>query len=188
MIDHVRARLVAFHDLDLLVKHDHENILELNPTLKENSRSNLCEIYGQFESLGHDCEFGFAQRNAGAEPIGLLRWCGIESHHLMSLMANQFEDFDSHEHYALEKQHSAQYFLKDSKYGTVTHTHILAGIIPEDILLKRMLQRQTFLKRKLLSEIRIGTKIFVYRFHNDPHDDYVRKLVQALHEIGIKKF
>ena len=187
VIDHVRARLTAFHDLDSLAKLDHDNILELNLSQEEKKRSNLCEIYNQFESLGHDCEFGFAQRKVGAEPIGLFRWCGIQPHHLMSVMANRLEDFDYPEHYALEKQTSGQYFLKDFKYNTVTHTHILAGVVPEDILLKRMLQRQTFLKRKLLSEIHIGNKIFVYRFYNDPHDDYIRKVVMSLQNIGMKK-
>ena len=50
-----------------------------------------------------------------------------------------------------------------------------------------MIQRQTFLKRKLLSEIQIGTKIFVYRFYNDPHDDYVTELVSSLQNAGMKK-
>src|SRR5690348_3255112 len=30
-----------------------------------------------FESLGDNCEFGLVQRQAGAEPLGLLRFTGI---------------------------------------------------------------------------------------------------------------
>ena len=32
------------------------------------------ELFLQFESLGHDCEFGFVQRHFNADPHGLLRW------------------------------------------------------------------------------------------------------------------
>jgi len=187
VVDHVRARLIAFHALDLLAKLDSENILELDSSSVNASNNNLREIYSQFESLGHDCEFGFAQRKVGAEPIGLFRWCGIEPHHLMTVMDTRLEDFDSPEHYTLELQPSSQYFLKDSKYGTVTHTYITTGITTKEALLQKMIQRQNFLKRKLLSEIQIGTKIFVYRFYNDPHDDYVTKLVSSLQNAGMKK-
>jgi len=187
IVDQVRTRLIVLHNIDLLIKSDSENILELNGSQEDEIRDNLRKIYSQFESLGNDCEFGFAQRKVGAEPMSLFRWSGIEPHHLMSVMENQLTDFDKSENYTLEKQDSGQYFLKESKYGTVTHTHITAGIIPEDVLLKRMIERQTFLKRKLLSDIDIGTKVFVYRFYNDPHDDYVLELVKSLQGIGIKR-
>jgi len=187
LLEQVRARLVALHDLEYLVECDPEDVLELFTSHSEPASTHLRDIYAHFESLGSDCEFGFAQRNAGTEPLGLFRWCGIEPHHLMTVMDTRLEDFDRPEHYTLELQPSSQYFLKDSKYGTVTHTYISTGITTKEALLQKMIQRQTFLKRKLLSEIQIGTKIFVYRFYNDPHDDYVTELVSSLQNAGVKK-
>jgi tetratricopeptide (TPR) repeat protein len=187
VIDGVRNKLLVLHDSKLLLEIDTRNILELKSALEEITSEDLATIYSHFESLGFNCEFGFAQRSAGVEPIGLFRWSGIEPHNLMAVMRNSLKDFDSPEHFSLELQPSRQYFLKDSKYGTVTHTHILAGTIPKNVLLKKIIQRQSFLKRKLLSDIKIGKKIFVYRFYNDPHDDYVRELVVSMQGIGMKK-
>jgi tetratricopeptide (TPR) repeat protein len=187
VIDQVRTRLIAFHDFELLVELDTQNILQLNTNYDGETQHNLTDIYNHFESLGFDCDFGYAQRMVGAEPMGLFKWSGVEPHHLMEIMNNRLEDFDNPEHYSLVLQPTNQYFLKDSKYGTVTQIDMIAGIVPEDALLKKMIQRQSFLKRKLLSDIKIGKKIFVYRFDNDPIDRYVEKMVSSLQGIGMKK-
>jgi hypothetical protein len=38
---------------------------------------NARDLMLNFESLGHNCEFGIMQRHCGAEPLGLLRFVGI---------------------------------------------------------------------------------------------------------------
>jgi tetratricopeptide (TPR) repeat protein len=189
VLDDVRALLISLHEASTLLESDPGNILELAPRANQNDNADLSNIYKHFESLGFNCEFGFAQRKVGVEPIGLFRWSGIEPHHLMEAMDNRLEDFDCPEHYSLElkRKYSALYFLRDSYYATLSHTHVIEGTIAEDTLLKKMIQRQIFLKRKLLSEIKLGEKIFVYRFFNAPTDRYVEKLVASMQGIGMKK-
>ena len=47
-------------------------------------------IMGSFESLGDTCEFGFAQRHYGIEPIGLLRWAGAPLPGLLDALGARF--------------------------------------------------------------------------------------------------
>ena len=47
-----------------------------------------------FESLGDDCEFGFAQRGSGAEPLSLLRFGGIRLHRLHEALETRFAGID----------------------------------------------------------------------------------------------
>ena len=187
LLEQVRSRLFALHDPESLMVLDSHNVLQLQASSLSSDGSNLRGIYEHFESLGEDCEFGFAQRAEGAEPIGLFRWSGIQPNQLIAVIDSKLNDFDAPEHYSLNLQPSSLYFLNDSKYDTITHTHIQAGFAPVDLLLNKMLQRQMFLKRKFFSEIRIGTKIFVYKFNNLPDEALIEKLVKTLQGIGITK-
>src|SRR5271170_2913668 len=49
------------------------------------------ELMSGFCSLGHDCEFGIAQRSIGAQPIDLLRWASIDMPSLLALLEARFE-------------------------------------------------------------------------------------------------
>jgi hypothetical protein len=46
----------------------------------------------QFESLGHNCEFGLFQRHLEAEPLGLLRFAGITLDNLLDGLRRGFAD------------------------------------------------------------------------------------------------
>ena len=52
--------------------------------------SDAARIMGCFESLGDTCEFGFAQRHFGIEPIGLLRWAGAPLPGLLDALGARF--------------------------------------------------------------------------------------------------
>ncbi len=52
------------------------------------------DLFAQFESLGANCEFGFVQRQAGIEPVGLLRWSMVTSPRaLINAIQVDFADF-----------------------------------------------------------------------------------------------
>jgi len=50
------------------------------------------ELVLNFESLGHNCEFGIMQRQCGAEPLGLLRFVGITLPDLLRGLDCDFAD------------------------------------------------------------------------------------------------
>src|ERR1700710_333934 len=49
-------------------------------------------LFDQFHSLGDGCQFGGAQRFAGVEPLGLLRWSSMPHRALAMLLDSRFAD------------------------------------------------------------------------------------------------
>ena len=59
--------------------------------------SNLdAALVNHFESLGRGCEFGFLQRRAGAEPMGLLRFASMPLEGLIRGLQTQFAGIDAY--------------------------------------------------------------------------------------------
>jgi hypothetical protein len=123
--------------------------------------------YGQFESLGDDCELGFVQRNLGQEPLGLLRFASLPLATLIKLLNNGFAGFALAENCTLRVEPmglKTQYDLLDRAYQYQIHTFIVADKTSEmATVLAKFCIRAQFLKRKLLDDLRTGEKIFVYK-------------------------
>lgn len=67
-----------------------QTVIQAETTPAEAGVVDAARIMGCFESLGDTCEFGFAQRHFGIEPIGLLRWAGAPLPGLLDALGGRF--------------------------------------------------------------------------------------------------
>jgi tetratricopeptide (TPR) repeat protein len=143
--------------------------LQLENTNSEAANTDRA-IISRFESLGggdrQGCEFGFVQRNLGAEPIGLLRWTSIEADRLALALEERFVAFGSEETTALANWQfdlRNEFNVTDTRYGTMSHTFAYEGQIDREKFLIQTRKRMRYLARKLVQDLENGEKIFVYR-------------------------
>jgi len=119
-----------------------------------------------FESLGDDCEFGFAQRAAGAEPLSLLRFGGIRLHRLDEALATEFAGIDDPAELGISIQGGrghGEYMIVQNRYRYLYHTFVNSWEMDRNALVAREAQRLHFCRRKLLEDLEDGDKIFVVK-------------------------
>lgn len=122
------------------------------------------ELFLKFESLGENCEFGLAQRHFGVEPLGLLRWVSMSPDSLSFALEEDFLGLDDPDDLQI-KLVGPEYHMHGKRYQMRMHTHILASEYrgSAERLHAQMLRRLKFLKDKLLADLKIGAKIFVWQ-------------------------
>jgi hypothetical protein len=86
-----------------------------------------------FVSLGENCEFGFAQRAYGAEPLDLLRWASTPLRVVRALLQARFEGIDAPDVVKVR--------VGPSTWSTIPYINIVGTPSPE---LTRS-QRKTFI-------------------------------------------
>jgi pentatricopeptide repeat protein len=131
------------------------------------SSVSLQEMLADFESLGgtgQGCEFGLVQREVGAEPLGLLRWSHMIYTSLLDALDSGFAGIgDDAQTEVLIEGPEPEYVIADRRYGFSVHTFISPDSIPREKMISNGCSRLRFLRRKLLEELEIGNKIFVYK-------------------------
>jgi hypothetical protein len=123
------------------------------------------EILCHFESLGgrrHGCEFGLVQRQAGLEPLGLLRWSQIAHTSLIAALDADLSGIGSPKQTEVYEWNGL-FMVHDTTFNINSHTYQSRNEIPPADALRQACQRHTFLVRKLLDDLRTAEKIFVYR-------------------------
>ncbi len=138
-----------------------------------------------FESLGDDCEFGFAQRAVGAEPLSLLRFGGIRLHRLHEALDTRFAGIDDPANIAV-RGGKGEYMVEQTHYRYSYHTFVDSTAMSPDALLARELARLSFCRRKLLEDLEDGDKIFVVKSSINPglHVDQVLPVAEAVASYG----
>ncbi|MGI3778200.1 MAG: hypothetical protein ACRYGC_12985, partial [Janthinobacterium lividum] len=119
-----------------------------------------------FESLGDDCEFGFAQRAAGAEPLSLLRFGGIRLHRLDQALEAGLVGIDDLAELSISIQGGqghGEYMIVQNRYRYLYHTFVNSWEMDRDALMAREAARLAFCRRKLLEDLEDGDKIFVVK-------------------------
>jgi tetratricopeptide (TPR) repeat protein len=185
--DLLRTRLLAIFDPRELAAHDRENVFQLAEPVAE-SVGGMRAIYEQFEPVGNNCEFGFAQRQHGAEPLSLFRWTSITPGNLVRLLADGFENYEAPECYRLDRNSDRELILREDAYGTASHTQLKAADIDTAALLDRLARRQAFLKRKFLQTLADGRKAFVYKYDQRLDIHTIQAIRQGLAAMGARKF
>lgn len=145
------------------------------------------DVVGEFESLGFNCEFGFAQRAFDAEPLGLLRFSSTKLNALLTALRTDFAGVGAPEFTLLHPAWgNLEYALADSRYGFTSHTFIKPVSSKEEYekIFERQCKRTIFLKDKLLSDLRNAEKIFLYYDYNRLEDDHINELFAALRRFG----
>jgi tetratricopeptide (TPR) repeat protein len=130
----------------------------------------------KFESLGGNglgCEFGLVQRAMGAEPLGLLRWADIDTGGLIDALESSFEGVGEPGQTELETVGGAldEYVSMDRRYGFRLHTYVPSGQVTPERMLTQTCRRLSFLKQKLLDDLRRADKILVYKNARHPLSD-----------------
>jgi len=138
----------------------------------------------RFESLGLDCEFGLVQRMEGLEPLGLLRWASTYPRQLIDMLETQFEGFGSPDHTTVDLGSSGEWQARDKRYFGM-HTFISNPKLGPVLFTRQMSRRFKFLKDKLLEDLELAEKIFVYtKYDGGVADADLRRMSAALRAYG----
>ena len=120
----------------------------------------------QFESIGDNCELGLVQRQAGAEPLGLLRFAGVPLRNLLRGLSARFANIADPNHIRINVEHG-EYMVKLTKYDYTYHAHIKVGEMEPHALHKQQTRTVGFLAEKLIADLENPSKIIVFR-QNEP--------------------
>lgn len=118
----------------------------------------------KFESLGDNCEFGLVQRHFGAEPLGLLRFSGLDTPGRLTLALREgFSSLGSDENLRVIRMPNSEWWIREDAYGMNYHTFKFADQITEEEVLQENRVKLGFLKQKLVEDMEDGDKIFVFK-------------------------
>jgi hypothetical protein len=120
----------------------------------------------QFESIGDNCELGLVQRQAGVEPLGLLRFAGAPLRNLLRGLNARFDNLADPNHIRINVEHG-EYMVKLTKYDYTYHAHVKIGQMEPDALQKQQTRTVGFLVEKLIADLENPSKIIVFR-QNEP--------------------
>ncbi len=184
----LRNRLGELHQLVAMTPIDNaERLVETEAKNQPTAEHENAALFGLFEAVGDNCEFGLAQRYFGAEPLGLLRWTSISAQNLVRALQDRFKDLLTPENLKLVVK-TEEYYLTDGVYGTYMHTFVRTDIDGSK-LHGQMVRRIRFLTERLLSQLQSGEKIFVFKPIDGKIDDkQVDEIFKAVSAFGPNRF
>jgi hypothetical protein len=151
----------------------------------------LVSLMTQFESLGDNCEFGLVQRQAGSEPLGLLRFAGFQVppegrlDRLVDALDRKFEGLGEEGAINISAEGSKREFIiKEAAYGLHYHTFRHEREVEIEAIRKSEPRRLGFLRRKFLDDIASGAKILVWQSPATRTVGQVMPLLKALRRHG----
>lgn len=140
-----------------------------------------------FESIGHNCEFGLAQRQMGVEPLGLLRFAGIAPHKLLEGLDLEFEGIDAPGNLMTYMEGDGpkhEIMVRDQRYGAILHSHMYDPDSTSEQVLSIFYRNLGFLRRKFVEDLKLGGKIFVYQFPSARSVAQIRPILTLLRSHG----
>lgn len=141
-------------------------------------------LLGAFESLGDNCEFGMAQRYAGADPLGLFRLSSAPIADLTHAVETRFAQYGAPGDIEVRIGAGGYLFCHSRAYAFAYHTGDTAPRVRPADILKREVRRIAYLKERLLADLAEGDKILVRKGPPDETEAAVRRLLAALRAIG----
>ena len=153
----------------------------------------LDQVMLAFQNLGDNCEFGIAQRAAGVEPIGLLRFFGFAGSvgsRLSRLVAAVEEGFarlaqpGSMALKEVEERGQTVVYITERTYGMFDHIPLPPGGIDAERRIPREMKRLQLLRRKFQQDVTSGRYIWVWRSAATKDAEQLTPLCQALRAHG----
>ena len=152
----------------------------------------LPDMAACFASLGHNCEFGLAQRDMGTEVLGLLRFGGIPVSRLLEGLDLGFEGLEAPDNlftFLTDPEHYTdadprEFIVSDRRYGTNFHTGMNNGSADAALVLKTFHRHLGFLRRSLLEDLATGHKIFVFQHPHLRSVAQIRPIINVLRSYG----
>lgn len=145
----------------------------------------------RFASLGDNCEFGFVQRRAGAEPISLLRFAsfpaGPESslRRLIGALRDRFVRLAERGSVRIDVDGPHREFVvREQAYGIMYHTGRHEGELDAETVLTNEYTRLTFLRRHLMDDLESAAKTWIWKSNAGSPESDVRDLLATLRELG----
>jgi hypothetical protein len=156
----------------------------------------IIELMLAFESLGDNCEFGLVQRRLGVEPISLLRFAGITRPGKFRVVAmaealgagfRGLGKDGSVEVYLDGRDEKQEYSIRESVYRLMSHTFIKESDGDPEQLQASETQRLKFLRLKLVKDLSVGRRIWVWKSIETPDVSDIMPLLAALRRLGPNK-
>jgi hypothetical protein len=139
-----------------------------------------------FVSMGNNCEFGFAQRRHGAEPINLWRWANVELGAAVRAMNARFADIGNPDHITVEPRPGGRYYPRHAKYQFGWHVWTAPDVTPDEVR-KGETKRLPWIAEALMDDLASGDRVFVFkRPEFEPH--VVALLHDAARQYGSPTF
>ncbi len=136
----------------------------------------------EFVSLGANCEFGFTQRQMGAEPLDLFRFAGIPPIRLLYGIDCGFEHLDDPGNLMALDQHI--WDIRDRTYHLTYHTFLDSDQISWDKMVVRESRRLRFLADKFMSDLVAAEKTFVWWQSTTSKEEEILPLYLAMRRHG----
>jgi hypothetical protein len=139
-----------------------ESVEELPAAVHDALGIDVAEIMRVFESLGDNCAFGLAQRKAGADVLGLLRFANSPLKHLMSALEDEFQAIAETAKLEMRWVPSdpGEFILSLNEYGLRWHTNVFDASVDQPTLFAQQSMRLSYLRRKFYEGLKAGRKIF----------------------------
>lgn len=138
-----------------------ESVDDLPGAVKQELGVEITDILRQFESMGDNCAFGLAQRKAGCEILGLLRFGNTPLQGLLTALDDEFKAAadKAQIRLALMQGDPGEYNLFADRYGIRWHTNVFQGSADEETIFAQQAVRLGYLRRKFYEAMRAGRKI-----------------------------
>ena len=123
------------------------------------------ELVAGFESLGSMCEMGLLQRRLGHEPVGLLRFAGITTPHLVDGIFEGFWGLGRPDTLIVESRAASEhtYFVVDDHHALSMQTSISSRRVSIPQLKRHLSRHLPFLVRKFFEDLVEAKRIFVFQ-------------------------
>lgn len=157
---------------------------QINPAAQPLCRS----LVEQFQSLGHNCEFGFLQRFFTAEPLDLFRFSGVTPGGIAMALETGFSAFQNIENLAIEfegelENGQPQMAVTVQAYGFRFHAGNMPAHTSFDEIKAAQWKKLTLLARKFREDIAGGERIFVCR-HGAEFENEIVHLAEVMRTFG----
>jgi hypothetical protein len=139
------------------------------------------ELMLRYSSLGHNCEFGIAQRIHGAEPIDLLRWAITPIGGLIRMLDADFAGIDDDLSIYVS---NGNYTIKHEYYNCHWHAFANPTKVDPDTVMKQHRARLALGARMLQEDLTTGRRIFVRKRENGASDSLAERLYSAMERFG----
>ena len=180
--DDDRNLAIAVRSLTLYAAADAPDGLRWNMTIEQLEAATgmpAGNFMAVFENLGDDCEFGFVQRQSGAEPLGLLRFGFLQPFELLRALETRFAGMGALENLS-HVQVEGEYIIRDAASGLAYHTWQMHGTVDEHTLLPQHAAHIAFLVRRLVRQLSDASRIFVWKRAGDAAEAEARAVHDAL--------
>lgn len=150
----------------------------------------VAALMAGFESLGGTgmgCEFGMVQRQLGSDGLSLLRWAETDPDRMIAALSCEFEGVGDEANTELRTVRQGlieQYSSRDRRFLMRSHTFVNTADVPADRMFTQTCRRLRFLRGRLLEDLRLAEKIFVYRAQEPVGDATLREIHDRLVRYG----